>query len=53
MNAPPEAWVEAYNDFVAKADGDDPPTSITLPAADLPPSMVRQILKLFEPNEDA
>ncbi len=49
-HVPPPVWVEAYNDFVRAAEKPNPPTSITLPAAILPPEVVRLVLKAFDPE---
>lgn len=46
----PPGWTEAYNDFVRKADGPNPPALIWLPPVSVPPALVRQILKLFDPQ---
>jgi hypothetical protein len=48
----PPVWVDAYNDFVSKADGPSPPDMIALPAVQLPPALVREILRLFDPDGD-
>lgn len=49
----PEAWVDAYNAWVAHADEPGVPKAIELPAHKLHPDRVREILKLFEPEADA
>lgn len=48
----PQQWAQAYNDYVTQADKPGADENIILPTAILPAPLVREILKLFEPEAD-
>jgi hypothetical protein len=51
----PSVWIDAYDAWTIAADSSDGPAPdmIELPAVQLPPALVRQILKVFNPDADA